>query len=153
MSRRLVQFAAAASFALSLAVHILWLRSYSCTDTVDWRNSGGWRSVRTAAGHLEVRLVLVDLSGQPPAQFHGPRYERDQVRPPFNHLLALSRSLGDIDIDWELGGFAWYAMLNPQRGVHHSLVVLPCWFLAALTLLLPLLTTTLRLRSRRQPSK
>jgi hypothetical protein len=153
MRQRFFQCAAIASFALCLAMHILWLRSYFCTEKVEWQGSGGWRSVRTAAGHLEVGLLLADWSGQPPARFHGPKYERDQVRPPFNDLLILCSSRGDTNIDWERSGFAWYAKLNSKRGVHHSIAVVPCWFLAAITLLLPLVTTTLRLWSRRQPAK
>jgi len=150
MRRRLFQFAAAASFALCLAVHIFWLRSYVCTEKVDWQGSGGWRSVRTAAGHLEVGLLLVDWSGQPPSQFHGPKYQRDLVQPPFNGLILLCSSRGATNIDWERGGFAWYARLNFIQGEHYSITVVPCWFLAAATLLLPLVTTTLRLRSRRE---
>ena len=152
MRRRLFQFAAAASFTLCLVVHILWLRSYVCSEKVYWQGTGGWRSVRTTAGHLEVGFLLVDWSGQPAAQFHGPKYQRDQVQPPLNGLIELCTSSSDTNIDWERGGFAWYAKLNSVQGVHHSITVVPCWFLAAATLLLPLVTTTLRLWSRRQPA-
>jgi hypothetical protein len=150
MKRQLFQFAVAASFALCLAVHILWLRSYVCSEKVVWQNSGGWRSVRTAAGHLEVSMLVVDWSGQPAAQFHGPKYVRDQVQPPFNGNAELCSSASDTNIDWERGGFAWYAKLNSRQGVYYSIAVAPCWFLATATLLLPLVTTTLRLWPRRQ---
>ena len=149
MKRRLFQFAVVASFALRLAVHILWLRSYVCSEKVVWQGSRGWRSVRTAAGHLEVGMLVVDWSGQPASQFHWPKYLRDQVQPPHIGFLELCcSSAGDRNIDWERGGFAWNARLNFIRGEHYSIAVVPCWFLAAATLLLPLVTTTLRLWPR-----
>jgi|GEM_PF-5096216 len=150
---RAFQLAAAASFVLCLAIHILWLRSYSCTEKVDWCNSRGWRSVRTAAGHLEVGLLLADWSGQVATLNCGPEYHRDEVQPPFNPLLELCSSGGDRNIDWDRGGFAWYAKLNSQQGVYYSTLVAPCWFLAGATMFLPLVSATLRLWSRRRPPK
>src|SRR5262245_60824574 len=96
MRQRAVQLLVATSFALSLAVHVLWLRSYSNSERVNWQGSGGWRSIRTAAGHLEFNLLLVDWSGRPASQFHGPEYERDVVQRPFNGLLELCGSVGDV---------------------------------------------------------
>ena len=152
MWRRAFQFAVAASFVLCLAVHIVWLRSYVCSEKVHWANQCGWRSVRSAAGHLEVSMHLADWSGQPATQFYWPKYEQGEVQPPSHGETAeLCSSAGDRDIYWERGGFAWYAKLNFKQGVHYSTAVVPCWFLAALTAFLPLLTTTLRLRSRRPP--
>ena len=148
MRRRLFQIAAAASFALCLAVHICWLRSHFCSEKVVWSTRYGWRSVQTAQGHLEVGLLLVDSSDQAPTLFHGPRYEREDVRQPTRYPALLCSSRGDMDIDWQLAGFAWIAKLNSLQGVHHSTAVIPCWFLALATLALPLAATTQRLRSR-----
>jgi hypothetical protein len=148
MRRRVLQVLVAVSFALSLAVHDLWLRSFASTERVSWQGSRGWRCVRTAAGHLEVSLLVIDWSDRPRSEFHGPQYVREAAQPPINGMLELCSSVSDIDIDWSRGGFAWYAKLNPRQGEHYSIAVAPCWFLAAITMLLPLASATRRLVSR-----
>ena len=152
MWRRAFQFAVAASFVLCLAVHIVWLRSYYCSEKVHWANQCGWRSVGSAAGHLEIGMHVADWSDQPATQFYWPKYAPGEIQPPFNGVTAeLCSSVDDIDIHWERGGFAWYAKLNSRLGDYYSTTVVPCWLLAAVAAFLPLLTTTLRLRSRRPP--
>ena len=150
MRRRLLRFAVAVSLVLCLAVHVAWLRSYFYSETVDWKHRGGWRSFRTAAGQLEISLLVADWSQKPAAQLRGPKYERGEVQPPFNHLLVHCHSAGDQRIDWERGGFAWYSILNFKQGHHDVLVFAPFWFLAAATAFLPLLTTTVGIWRRRR---
>jgi len=141
--------AAAAYLALCLAVPIFWLRSHFCTDHVAWSTRCGWQSVRTAAGHLQVDVLLADWSATPPDQLHGPRYERTDARPPFCLVLSPCSSRGDIDTAWQHAGFAWYSRLNPSRGVHRATAVVPCWLLAVGTLFPPVIATVQRFRRRR----
>ncbi len=141
------QCAAAVSFAVCLAVLGFWLRSYHCSDKLHWSTTRGWRSVRTAAGHLEVGLLIADWSDQPSAEIHLPKYERGVPHPPLR-LFLLCSSRGDTDIHWERAGFSWNAKLNSQRGVYHSITVFPCWFLAAASAILPLLAAVPRLSRR-----
>jgi hypothetical protein len=134
MRRRVLQSTAAVSLFLGLAMLLAWLRSYACSDQVDWSTNRGWRSIRTATGHVQFSLLVADWSDRPAEQLHGPRYERHESRPPFNTLLFLCSSAGDRHIDWSYLGFAWHAKLNFRQGVHHSTTVLPCWFLCAASL-------------------
>ena len=152
MWRRLLQVAVVVSLLLCLAVHVLWLRSHFFSETIDWKNTGGWRSVQTAAGHLQMSLLLVDWSGQPANQFSGPKYERSEPQRPFNHLALCCHSFCDERIDWEYGGFAWHAILDSKQGHHDLIFIAPCWALAAMTAALPLAAATVQVwrRGRRQ---
>jgi hypothetical protein len=145
--RRALQFTVVVSFLLSLAVHLFWLRSYLCTEKVVWAGQSGWRSARTASGHFEFSLHVADWSSHPADQFHGPRYVRGEVLPPYFHMWdLLCSSMDDIDIDWQWGGFAWNAKLNFVQGDHYSTTIVPCWLLGVLTLIVPALSAARHFR-------
>ncbi len=143
MRRRLLRIAVAVSFVLCVAIHIVWLRSYFYSERIAWEHRGAWRSFRTAAGQLEISLLVADWSKKPAGQLRGPKYDRGPVQPPFNHLLEHCHSAGDQRMYWERGGFAWYSILNFKQGQHDAIVVAPFWFLAAAAAFLPLVTTSL----------
>jgi hypothetical protein len=135
------------SLVLFVATVVLWVRSYRFTERVYWQCDGGSRSVRSARGYLVVDLLLADWSDHADL-FHGPRYERDEVRPPFNWLLMLGGSSGDRDTFWVRGGFAWYEKRNRARGTLAAMGVAPFWSIAAITAALPVGWTAMKWRSR-----
>ncbi len=151
MKHKLLSFAAALSLLLSVAVCVLWVRSYGLSDQLDWRCDGGWRSVRSAQGRVAVGLLLADWSGQP-ADFYGLKYERGKPRPPFNHRIFLGPDEGDTWFGWERGGFAWYGKRNARRGILDAQGVAPFWCIAAATAVLPLGWTTFALARTAAPS-
>jgi len=147
MWRRVFQFAAATSFVLCLAVHVFWLRSYFCTESVIWENRSGWQAVRTGAGHFQIEMFLSDWSGQPATRFHGLRYQREQeVHLPYSSYALLCSSLGETQIEWERAGFAFAAKLDWNHGDYQLNAALPCWLLGLATLFLPAISVRLRLR-------
>jgi hypothetical protein len=149
MLRRMIQISAWISLAVCLLIHLLWLRSHFCSEELTWSNSAGWRSIGTAAGHLEIGLLVTDWSGQPATKFQPLKYEREsRVRPPINILGLLCSSVGDEHYDFEWGGIFWHAKLNFKHGVHHVSAAAPCWLLAFGTMLLPIAATIVRLRKR-----
>src|SRR5688500_4781444 len=108
VGRKLFALGAVVSLILFVAVCIVWVRSYWGTDKVNWRYSGGWRSVRSGEGHLIVEVLVADWSGHP-REFHRPRYQRDVVRPPMNWLIFLSPESSDRWASWNRAGFAWHS--------------------------------------------
>jgi hypothetical protein len=128
----LVNLAAAVSLVLLVGVVVAWVRSYGASDGVQWRNARGWCSVRSAVGRVEVGLLVVDWSDRPVAEFHGPRYQRDVARPPFNWLRLMGGSAGDTTASGEWGGFAWHERRNVGRGTLHGVAVVPFWAVAAM---------------------
>src|SRR5437867_1602435 len=114
LGRHFFTFCSALSLLLCVAVCVPWARSYRLTDQITWRCAGGWRSVRSAHGYVEVSLLLADWSDHPEL-FNGPKYQRDEARPPVNWLMELGGSSGDRDLSWEWRGFAWYEKRNTRR--------------------------------------
>jgi hypothetical protein len=147
--RRLLDIFAGVSLLLCVAVCVLWVRSYRLSERVEWQGQAGWRSVRSATGQVEVALLVADWSGHP-AEFHGPRYERDVARRPFNWLMLLCGSAGDTRASWEWGGFAWHERHNRAQGVLHAVAWAPFWSVATATGLPPVGWAAGRWRSRRR---
>ena len=145
--RRLFDIFAGVSLLLSLAVCVIWWRSYRLSERIDWRNDGGSRSLRSATGYVEVGLIVADWSKHP-AEFHAPKYERDVARPPFNYILLMCSSAGDTRTSWEWRGFAWHERRNRNLGVLHAVTWAPFWGVAATTALPSLGWSAGRLRSR-----
>src|SRR5436305_804989 len=87
--RILLNAATAVSLVLCVATIVLWVRGYWGADGVEGRTAGGWRAVRSAGGAVEVGLLLVDWSDRPAKEFHGPRYQRDAARPPWDWTALL----------------------------------------------------------------
>jgi hypothetical protein len=139
--RRLLRYTlnglAVFSLLLFVATVVLWVRSFSVCDDVQWRSAGGSRSVSSEKGHAVVSLLMVDWSRYP-EQFRGPEYHQDAPRLPFNYLRLLGGDRFDTDSSWERGGFAWYGKRNTGRGVLYAIVVAPFWSLALLTAALPM---------------
>ncbi len=149
MMRRTIQISAWFSLAICLLIHLLWLRSHFGTEELSWSNTGGSRSIGTAAGHLELGLLVADWSGQPATQFQPLKYEREPtVRTPINIVGMLCSSVGDEHYDFEWGGLFWHAKLNFKQDVHNISAAAPCWLLAFATMLLPIAVTIVRLRKR-----
>jgi hypothetical protein len=145
--RRLFDIFAGTSLLVCVAVCVVWFRSYRLCEAIEWRCERGSRCIRSAAGHLEVSLLVADWS-QHPNEFHGPRYKRDGPRPPFNYLLFLCSSRGDTRASHEWGGFAWHELRNGGRGVLNAIGWAPFWGLAWVTGLSPGAWTLAWLRSR-----
>src|SRR5687767_7453056 len=147
MTRRLLNLLTVLSLLLCTAAGSLWARSYWMAERVQWRSDAGWREVLSAKGHLQVGLYSSDRPG-PRAESHGPRYDRDQARPPYNWLLEMNGSRGDTLANWERTGFAWHERRNVGSGTLHAVAVAPFWSFLAITAVPPLAWITLRLRSR-----
>jgi 4-amino-4-deoxy-L-arabinose transferase-like glycosyltransferase len=148
LARHLFTLCSASSLLLFVAVCVLWVRSYRVSDQLIWRRIDGFRSLRTAQGHVVLDLYLGDRTGGP-ADFYGLKYQRDSVSPAGNEGLgALNVDPGDTWIDWHRGGFAWYEWAPPDKRTRIAIGVTPFWGIAAGTIVLPLAWTTLRLRSR-----
>jgi hypothetical protein len=137
MTRRLFNFLTILSLALCGFVCVLWARSYGSSDRVRWQCDRGWRSVRSAEGHVEVAVLVADWSGHPLA-FHGPRYKREAPRRPFLYDVEVLPYQGDTGRTWERGHFAWHEKNNAGRGVTHVVAVAPFWSFAAASAVLPL---------------
>ena len=134
--RRLLDIFAVTSLLLLVAVCVLWYRSYRLSERIQWRNDRGSRSIRSATGYVELGLLVTDWSKHP-AEFHGPRYQRDMPQPPFNYLLLMCSSAGDTRTGWEWRGFAWHERRNPNQGILHAVAWAPFWGLATATALPP----------------
>jgi hypothetical protein len=147
LARRLFTFCSVLSLLLCVATCVLWVRSYRLSEWIAWRCAGGARSVRSARGSVEVALLLADWSKYP-SEFHGPKYQRDVVRPAFNYLLLLGGSWDDRDFNGQWLGFEWHHKRNRRQGVLHGLAVVPFWFLVMATAAPPVAWIRHRLRSR-----
>src|SRR3954466_6321142 len=145
--RHIFTCCAALSLLLCLALCVLWFRSYRMREQINWCNTGGWRAVRSARGDLEVAFLLSDWSNSP-QEFHSPRYERGAAQPPFNYLMMMGGSSGDVNFDWQWRGFAWHHKRSPL-GALHAEGFAPFWSLVAAPALLPIGWTPLRIRARR----
>jgi hypothetical protein len=148
--RRLFAFFCALSLLLCVAVCILWWRSYRLSERLTWRNTGGYRSVQTARGHLVVSFLLIDWSRQPAKTFHGPKYKWDDPDPPFNHLPIMNGYAGDALASYQWHGFAWHERRNAKRRTLEAIVAAPCWPLATVTALPPVWWTLAGLLRRRR---
>ena len=150
MRRWVLAIWAAAYLALCLAVPVFWMRSHVCTDHVAWSSRCGWQSIRTAAGHLQLDVLLADWSAVPPDRLHGPRYERTFARPPFSLILSPCSSQGDVDTAGRCCGLAWHARWNYSDGTCRADMVVPFWLLAAGTLFPPAIAAVQRIRWQRR---
>jgi hypothetical protein len=150
MARRLFNLAAAASLLLTVAVCVLWSRSYDLSDKVTLTRDDGLRTLRSAEGRVVLGLYLADRSGRAAAgEVRGLTYVRDAASSAqielFTVLLLCSDPTARL-VQWEHGGFAW----SHRRSSRDLIVtaVAPFWSVALATGALPLGWTTLRLRSR-----
>src|SRR4051812_14209382 len=91
IARWLLNTLTLASLLLCVALAGLWVRSYWVADRIHWANAGGWRAAGSAQGSAEVSFLLTDWSSYP-AEFHGPRYQRDVARTPFNWIRLMGGS-------------------------------------------------------------
>jgi hypothetical protein len=133
------------SLLLCVATAALWARSYWLTDRVDWANAGGWRGISTARGRVEVGFLRTNWSAYP-QEFHGPRYQRDVAHVPFNWILLMGGSAGDVTWSAERAGFAWHERRNRSRGSLHAIAIAPFWSLAIVTAALPAARAAMRRR-------
>jgi hypothetical protein len=149
--RRLVRtifaLCAVGSLLLCHAACVLWARSYSASDSLVRSGPGGWQSVRTARGSVEVRRFSADWSNQPASSF-GLRYTRDESRPPFNYFILLGPEDDDIGFGWERGGFAWHGIRNERLGYLRGRAVAPFWSVVTVTAVPPLAWAAAWRRSR-----
>ena len=148
LRRRIFNFCSWVSLLLCLSVCVLWVRSYSLMEKITWQSVNGYRSIETAQGYLEIGLFLAPGSSRPADSF-GPRYSNDRATGPFNGLVFLWLDPPVTDISWEHAGFAWYERREGLTGYVHAIGVVPFWFIAAGTALLPLMWTLRQVRSRR----
>ena len=147
MTRRLFNLAIAASLLLTLAIGVVWLRSYRLTDKVVWTRDDGTRSLRSAQGRIVLGLYLADRTGRP-GDVHGLTYVRDAASPAqwdMLNVLFLCYDASARLVHWEHAGFAW----SHRRSSRDVMVtaVAPCWSLAGVTGALPLGWTIHRLRT------
>jgi hypothetical protein len=134
--RILLNAATAGSLVLSVATLVLWVRSYGVSDEIQWRNAGGWRSLRSARGDVAVGLLVADWSGHP-REFHGPRYRREEPMPAYNWLLEMNGNLDDTLAGLARAGFEWHERRSRRRGTLHAHAVVPFWAVAAVTAAMP----------------
>lgn len=151
MNRRLFQLAAVTSLLLTLAASTLWVRSYRLMDELALRNPGGMGWVAGLQGRLEVGLLLCDMSKDPARS--GVSYARDQARLPINVHIFMDTEIGDKDIAWTWGGFAWYSKQSPSNRTFDVQVVAPFWCIAILAATPALAWLVTRCRSRRKAIK
>src|SRR5436305_10171467 len=138
MRRKLFTLAAGASAVLCAATCVLWVRSYSVQDAVEWRRVDGYRALRSAPGHIVLAMVLADWSHQH-REFYGLTYERQPPTPAADELFAMyALSIGPRDsfVHWTWGGFAWWRWAGSTSSI--ARLVLPFWFVAAASALAPL---------------
>src|SRR4051794_38578083 len=98
LARTAFALCAAASLLLCHTACLLWARSYTASEQVVWAWGGGSRPARTEHGSDEVGLLLADWSDQRASTF-GLKYMGEEARPPFNYLLLMCSSAGDVFID------------------------------------------------------
>ena len=146
LARDLFTLCSALSLLLFVAVCVLWVRTYRLSDQIIWQRLDGFQILRTARGRIVFDLYVSDRTGSP--SFRGLKYQRDSVSyQQVEGLGPLNVDPGDIWIDWERAGFAWYEWFTPDKRNGVAMGVAPLWSIAAATLVLPLAWTTLRLRS------
>jgi 4-amino-4-deoxy-L-arabinose transferase-like glycosyltransferase len=136
MPRRLFNFLTIVSLLLCVAACVFWARSYTSSDRVRWQNERGWRSVRSASGHVELSFLDIDWSAHRLA-FHGPRFKREDPRQPFAFDVEVLPYQGDTGENWERDRFAWHEKRNAERGLVHVVAVAPFWPFVVLTGFLP----------------
>jgi hypothetical protein len=150
MLRTLLNLAATLALLLTIAICVVWQRSYAASDRLMWVRDDGWRSVRSAQGRLVLSITLADMSGRL-LDRRGVRYERDPAMPATVELLTIYLLCADASakvVHWERADFAWQ-----QRRSSRDLIVTavaPFWSLAAATGTLPLAWAARRLRARRR---
>ena len=149
--RRLLNFLTAVSLLLLVAVCVVWVRSYWVEDQVMWRRVDGARWVVSSPGAVVVGVERANWSGWP-AEGFGLRYERGTPAPVVEHvvrMLVLNVGPGDTFEQWAREGFGWYRW-RPASGASMFLrVVVPTWFLAAASALLPAARLVRRVVRRR----
>jgi hypothetical protein len=151
--RTFLNIATALSLLLCIFIVCLWVRSSSASDRLIFRHTDGSRHLRSAPGRLVFGFDLSDWSHQP-SWYYGWRFESDPPTPAVNDLievLVLSISSGDTSEHWDRGGFAWSRWRSASRKSSIARLIVPFWFLAAITAILPLFRLLLRLRTRRNP--
>ena len=148
MRRRLFTLSSALSLLLCVALCVMWVRSHRLSERLTWRNTGGYRSVHTARGHVVVSFLLADWSKKPPQTFHGPKYKWDDPDPPFNNLLIMNGYSGDRLASHKWAGFAWHERRNARRRTLDAIIVVPFWALAAVTAIAPVAWTFVRVLPR-----
>jgi hypothetical protein len=151
-SRILFNLLAGISLALCAVIIVLWVRSYTLSDQIEWQRHDGKRWFHSAQGHLVLGHWLSNQSGQA-ADFYGVRYVRDASRPVIVELFWMLMGCinpGETNIRWERCGFAWYEKRRADRSSLTATAVAPFWFLCGLTAAAPLGWTTVRVRSHIQ---
>ena len=132
------------SLLCGLAIGVLWVRSYRYSESIQWENARGTRSIRTVIGGVDVSYMIADwpsLLNRP----RKPRYIRETQQAGFNRLLLLSDT-GENWIDWQWHGFAHY-QYSRRNGVVNAIWIVPFWAIAIATSLLPILWIMARWRS------
>jgi hypothetical protein len=148
MLRVLLTLASILSLLLSLAICTLWLRSFTLSDQLFWNVRDGRFWSFSAPGTFVLGRWRASPRDQPlPTEPHALRYRRDSIGWAGNHFLFMNGEPGDIDTSHEFAGFAWYEKRNPNGRLYWQFVI-PFWFLATVTALIPLIWITLHLRRR-----
>jgi hypothetical protein len=151
--RIFINIATAFSALLCILILGLWVRSYSTSERLIYRDTDGARHLRSAPGHIVLGFDLSDWSHQP-SSYYGWRFESDPPTSAVNDLievLVLSISSGDTSEHWDHGGFAWSRWRSASRKSSIARLVLPFWFLVLFTAILPLSRLLFRLRTKRDP--
>jgi len=132
------------SLTLSVAVCVLWARSYDLSDGLFCRFSGGYALIRSSRGHVVVAV------GSYPGMFvragtNWLQYERSDATDPLSGKLPnthpnviLGTDRGDRFAGGSLGGFGWSEKRNPRLGTLLLGGVTPFWYLLATTAASPL---------------
>lgn len=145
--RQLFTFCSALSLLACVVECAIWARSHWVADEVKWGWTGGAAWAWTPKGYLEIGLYLGDCSGEP-ADFYGLKHVPAPIYRPIDSFLELDIDPPDKLVERQWGGFAWYLVQRRTSGEQQAEAVAPFWSIAAVTALLPLTWTTLRLRSR-----
>ena len=147
LRRRLFTLLCSLCLILCIFISILWLRSRYFSEVLTWSNARGPRTIYTTRGGLMIDVLLIDWSGQRD-QFRPLKYQRDELREPFNYIPDLSVENGDIDVQWQWAAFSWWERRNPRLNRRLIILSTPFWPIALATALLPMAWLTARVRSR-----
>ena len=138
MRRKLFTLAAGVSAVVCVGVCVLWVRSYSVQDEVQWRRVDGSRRLKSAPGHIVLAMDLADWSHQPKDSY-GIIYERQPPTPAADELFAMyALSIGRLDsfVHWTWGGFAWWRWAGSASSI--ARLVVPFWSVVLASALVPL---------------
>ena len=149
MKRKLFNLAAALSLMLTVAVCVLWLRSYLRLDEFHWirAHSGPPNEtefmVQSSFGRMEVWYCRLDNPRAASSFF----WASAAAGPPDQ------RTLRKLVCHWSYGGILIERSADPLARVKLTVLVFPYWFITLIALPLPLLWHRWRITAQRERKK